>query len=67
MVFAVPITEMAKKAAGTDKAKNTVVLGLIAGWFGIRPSGMLRGLRKKFGEKGAGLVEANERAFGERL
>src|SRR5262249_43009116 len=34
-VFSVPITEMAKQHAGTDRAKNIVVLGLLAGWFGI--------------------------------
>ncbi len=62
-VFAVPIGEMAKSAAGTDKAKNTVVLGLIAGWFGIARKSILRGLEKKFAKKGAELVAANERAF----
>src|SRR5512136_2307215 len=30
----VPIQGMAKQHAGTDKAKNTVVLGLLSGWFG---------------------------------
>jgi len=62
-VFAVPIGEMAKQAAGTDKAKNTVVLGLIAGWFGIARESILRGIRKRFASKGAALVEANEKAF----
>src|SRR5512135_3005439 len=33
--LAVPIADLAKQTAGTDKAKNTVVLGLLAGWFGI--------------------------------
>lgn len=62
-VFAVPIGEMAKHAAGSDKAKNTVVLGLIAGWFGIARAAILRGLAKRFASKGAELVAANERAF----
>jgi 2-oxoglutarate ferredoxin oxidoreductase subunit alpha len=62
-VFAVPIGEMAKHAAGTDKAKNTIVLGLIAGWFGIAREAILRGIRKRFASKGAALVEANEKAF----
>src|SRR6476659_325445 len=34
-VFAVPIADMARQAAGTDKAKNVVVLGLLAGWFDV--------------------------------
>ncbi|MFI5297634.1 MAG: 2-oxoacid:acceptor oxidoreductase subunit alpha [Polyangiales bacterium] len=62
-VFAVPIGEMAKKATGTDKAKNTVVLGLIAGWFGIARASLLRGLEKRFRKKGPELVAANEKAF----
>ncbi len=62
-VFAAPITEMAKQAAGTDKAKNSVVLGLLAGWFGIARSSLLKGLAKKFAKKGPELVAANERAF----
>jgi 2-oxoglutarate ferredoxin oxidoreductase subunit alpha len=62
-IFAVPITDMAKRAAGTDKAKNSVVLGLIAGWFGIARDAILRGLGKRFASKGAALVQANEKAF----
>src|SRR5471032_2788552 len=50
-VFAVPIGELARKAAGTDKAKNTVVLGLLAGCFGIAREGILSGMRKKLGRK----------------
>jgi len=66
-ILAVPITEMAKKAAGTDKAKTSVVLGLLAGWLGLSPEALLRGLKKKFGGKGAGLYEANERALASGL
>lgn len=62
-VLSVPIGKMAKAAAGTDKAKNSIVLGLLAGWFGIAPDAILTGLRKKFAKKSAGLVEANDRAF----
>jgi len=61
--LAVPIKEMAKEFAGTEKAKNTVVLGLLAGWFGITPSGILAGLRKKFSKKGIEILKANEQAF----
>jgi len=62
-VFAVPIGELARKTAGTDKAKNTVVLGLLAGWFGIGQEAIVAGFRKKFAKKGTELLEANERAF----
>jgi 2-oxoglutarate ferredoxin oxidoreductase subunit alpha len=63
VVFSVPITEMAEKNAGTDKAKNIVVAGLLAGWFGIGRDSMLAGIRKKFAKKGAEVVEGNVRAF----
>ena len=35
VVFSVPITAMAAEHAGTDKAKNIVIAGLLAGWFGM--------------------------------
>lgn len=63
VVFSVPITEMAQQNAGTDKAKNIVVTGLLAGWFGIGQESMLAGIRKKFGRKGTTVVEGNVRAF----
>ncbi len=62
-VFAVPMGEMARQATGNDKAKNTVVLGLIAGWFDIARDAILQGLRKKLAKKGAEVVAANEKAF----
>src|SRR5215470_1817449 len=63
VVFSVPITEMAQKNAGTDKAKNIVVTGLIAGWFGIGRESMLAGIRKKFARKGATVLDGNVKAF----
>jgi 2-oxoglutarate ferredoxin oxidoreductase subunit alpha len=61
--LAVPIEEMARKTAGTEKAKNTVVLGLIAGWFGIARQSLLAGIRKRLQKKGPDVVADNERAF----
>ena len=63
VVFSVPITEMAERHAGTDKAKNIVITGLLAGWFGIGSESMLAGIRKKFAKKGTAVVEGNVRAF----
>jgi 2-oxoglutarate ferredoxin oxidoreductase subunit alpha len=63
VVIPVPIDEMARKAAGTDKAKNAVVLGLIAGWYGLASESILAGLRKKLAKKGPEVYQANERAF----
>jgi 2-oxoglutarate ferredoxin oxidoreductase subunit alpha len=63
VVFSVPITEMAQQHAGTEMAKNVVVIGLLAGWFGIGRESMPAGIRKKFAKKGAAVVEGNARAF----
>jgi len=62
-VFPVSIGDMARKAAGTDRAKNAVVLGLLAGWFGLAPDAILAGLKKKLAKKGPEMFEANQRAF----
>ena len=59
----VAIEAMAKETAGTEKAKNTVVLGLMAGWFGLAPDHIRAGLRKRFAKKGEEIVARNERAF----
>ena len=62
-IFAVPIGEMARKSAGTEKAKNAVVLGLLAGWFGIARVALLGGITKKFAKKSPEVAAANEKAF----
>jgi 2-oxoglutarate ferredoxin oxidoreductase subunit alpha len=62
-VLPVPIDQMAREIAGTERAKNTVVLGLMAGWFSIAPDSVLAGIRRKFGKKGPEVAERNERAF----
>ncbi len=61
--IAVPIAEMARKHAGTDRAKNTIVLGLLAGWLGVGKDALLAGIRKKFARKGAEVLQGNENAF----
>jgi 2-oxoglutarate ferredoxin oxidoreductase subunit alpha len=61
--IAVPIAQMAKANAGTEKAKNSVVLGLLAGWLGMDQEAFLKGIRKRFGKKSAEVVKGNEDAF----
>ena len=63
-VIGVPLAELAKSSAGTDRAKTTVVLGLLSGWFGVPRDALDRGLQKKFAQKGEGLLEANRKALG---
>ena len=62
-VLAVPISEIARRTTGTDRAKNIVVLGLFAGWFGVSSDAIRNGIRKRFGKKGEQLLAASERAF----
>ena len=62
-VLSVPIATMAKDSAGTEKAKNTIILGLIAGYFGVGGEAVLEGIRKKLAHKGPELFEANKLAF----
>jgi 2-oxoglutarate/2-oxoacid ferredoxin oxidoreductase subunit alpha len=62
-VIAVPIDEMARATVGSERAKNTVVLGLLSGWFGLPGEAILSGLRKKFAKKSDEVREGNERAF----
>jgi len=59
----VPIGDMAKQIAGTDRAKNTIVLGLLCGWFGIGEEAIRHGFRKRLKKKGAEVLEGAERAF----
>ena len=62
-ILSVPITELTKSSAGTDKAKMSVVLGLLSGWFSIPTEPLARSLEKKFASKGDDVVEANQRAL----
>jgi 2-oxoglutarate ferredoxin oxidoreductase subunit alpha len=63
VVVAVPMEGMAMESAGTLQAKNNVVLGLLAGWFGLARESILKGIRKKFARKGEAVLQGNERAF----
>jgi 2-oxoglutarate ferredoxin oxidoreductase subunit alpha len=63
IALAVPMEEMAMKAAGTQLAKNNVVLGLLTGWFGLAQKSILEGIHKKFAKKGAEVLAGNDRAF----
>ena len=59
----VPIARIAKETAGTERAKNSVVLGLLAGWLELGPDAFLAGLRKRFGKKSEEVLKANATAF----
>lgn len=61
--LAVPLGELSRAATGAERAKNVVVLGLLAGWLGLGRDAILPGIRRRFGRKGADVVAASERAF----
>ncbi len=61
--LAVPMEDLAVRTAGALLAKNNVVLGLLAGWFGLPEDRILDGIRKKFARKGEAVLQGNERAF----
>jgi 2-oxoglutarate ferredoxin oxidoreductase subunit alpha len=63
VVRAVPIEAITLTATGKLQAKNSVVLGLMAGWFGFDPDGIRDGIRHRFAYKGEDVLRANERAF----
>ena len=63
IMLAVPMQELATQAAGVQLAKNNVVLGLLAEWFGLAGDSILDGIRKKFARKGEAVLAGNERAF----
>jgi 2-oxoglutarate ferredoxin oxidoreductase subunit alpha len=59
----VPIADLSKEHAKTERAKNSVILGLIAGFFGVAADTLLVGLRKRLAKKGPEVLEAAENAF----
>jgi 2-oxoglutarate ferredoxin oxidoreductase subunit alpha len=61
--LAVPMADMAKEATGNDRARNSVVLGILSGYFGLAAESITRGIKKKLGKKGDELVAANIKAF----
>ncbi|HVC19281.1 MAG TPA: 2-oxoacid:acceptor oxidoreductase subunit alpha [Vicinamibacterales bacterium] len=61
--MAVPLADLTRLATGSDKMKNSLVLGLLSGWLGLPPALVLDGLKKRFLRKGEALWQASERAF----
>jgi len=62
-VIPVPVEQMARETGGSDRAKNTVVLGLMSGWLGIGREEVIAGIRKRLSKKGGEVVERAEKAF----
>ncbi len=62
-VLPVPIEAMARETAGTDRAKNTVVLGLMSGWLGIGKEQVIAGIRKRLGKKSKEVLDGAVAAF----
>lgn len=62
-VLTVPIEQMAKEIGGSERAKNTVVLGLMSGWLGLGQDRVLAGIRKRLSKKGPEVLGRAEKAF----
>ncbi len=62
-VVVVPIEQMARETGGSDRAKNTVVLGLMSGWLGIGKDQVIAGIRKRLAKKSAEILAGAESAF----
>ena len=62
-VFAVPLSDLTKKAAGTDKAKNSLVLGLLSSWLGLARASLTKGIERRYAKKGDEVVQGNLKAF----
>ena len=62
-VIPVPIEQIARETGGSDRAKNTVVLGLMTGWLGIGRQEVIAGIRKRLAKKGTEIIERAEKAF----
>ncbi|MDH7486845.1 MAG: 2-oxoacid:acceptor oxidoreductase subunit alpha [Anaerolineae bacterium] len=54
-----PLSDMAKETAGTELARNTVVLGVAAGLTGLDLSPMESVIRQNFGRRGQKVVDGN--------
>lgn len=59
----VPFAALSMEATGGTLNKNMVMLGVVSSLFGISSDGLEKGIRNKFGEKGAGVLEKNLNAF----
>jgi len=62
-VLMVPIEQMARDTGGSDRSKNTVVLGLMAGWLGVGKAPMEAGIKKRLAKKEADVIEKAVKAF----
>jgi 2-oxoglutarate ferredoxin oxidoreductase subunit alpha len=62
-VVAVPIEQMAREMGGSERNKNTVVLGLMSGWLGIGKAQVLAGIRKRLAKKTPEVITLAEKAF----
>jgi 2-oxoglutarate ferredoxin oxidoreductase subunit alpha len=59
----IPFTELSKKAVGTTKSKNIILMGILEGLFNISKEGLLTALQKRFKKKGDELVNQLTKAY----
>jgi 2-oxoglutarate/2-oxoacid ferredoxin oxidoreductase subunit alpha len=59
----VPFMELARGQGGSEKAKNTVVLGLLCQWLALDGDRILEAVRRRLSRRGEDTVQRAERAF----
>lgn len=61
--YGIPVRELSEKSTGGGRSRNLVVLGFIAGLFGLAPLPFHRIIEKKFTRQGPGVVSRNQAGF----
>jgi 2-oxoglutarate ferredoxin oxidoreductase subunit alpha len=61
-IVEVPITSLAESSKN-PKGKNMVVLGILAGMFGLSEGALVSAIQKRFAHKGEGVVSTNVTSF----
>ncbi|MBF0125452.1 MAG: 2-oxoacid:acceptor oxidoreductase family protein, partial [Magnetococcales bacterium] len=61
--YALPIRELSEKTTGSNRSRNLVILGFIAGLFGLPVTPFRQVIGKKFGKQGQAVVSRNQAAF----
>lgn len=62
-VYALPLTEIAKKELEFELGKNVVAVGAVAALFGLAPEHLDRLITERFGRKGEDVLNKNLRAL----
>lgn len=63
LLFGMPLSDLATKAAGTQRGRNLTALGAFAAICGVNPSLFVSVIERKFKTKGENTLQANLKSF----